>query len=488
MASANGVGARAAPKPDQTPPSVDWGSTPVATLLTGERRLEASTYLSDGYGRRLSIEARSAGWQPVSEVANVWQPSRLKGIVLPEGTGTPFLSAGQVYERTPTTRKWLSPERTPGLQLRYVNSGTIMLTCSGTVGRATVAHRPHNGHVITHDLLRIEPHDQHLRGWTYAFMRTAAFRSMAVSSHYGHVIKHLEPSHVAALPIVMPPPHETEGFQASFARIFSARDEAWSLIEEAHRLYASALAPELGIGPPADEPFSISVREVLTGRRRLDAYHRNRTVQRVEEAMRRNSRAVASLPEVTRRIWWPNRFRRVFGAGGTPYVSAEELFDLNPPVTKRIHEGLVEDPQSYHVSPGWLLMARSGQVYGLNGRVLMASDRHSDYFVSEDLIRVIPDDEAIRPGYLEVTLSHPTLGRPLIIRQAYGTSIPHLEPDDVALVAVPRLDPGLEDDIAEVVERAALLRSEADLLEDASTERAEAILHAFTRAEGEVIG
>jgi type I restriction enzyme, S subunit len=97
------------------------------------------------------------------------------------------------------------------------------------------------------------------------------------------------------------------------------------------------------------------------------------------------------------------------------------------------------------------------------------------------ITRATADNQVIRPGYLEVTLSHPTLGRPLVIRHAYGTSIPHLEPDDVALVAVPRLELGVESEIATLVECAAQLRSEADLLEDAITERAEVILHTFVK-------
>lgn len=464
---------------------IEWGVTPASTLLRGERRLEASTYLTDGYGRRQSIEARPTGWAPIGEAARVWQPSRLKGVVLPEGAGTPFLSAGQVYERHPTPRKWLSPEKTPDFQGRFVSPRTLLVTCSGSVGRVTVAHAPQAGRLITHDLLRIEPHSAGLRGWVYAFMRTAAFRSMAVSSHYGHMIKHLEPGHVEALPIVVPPAHTTDAAQVDFDRIFSARDQAWNLIHDAYDAYSDALT--LGVEPgPIDTPFVVPAAELVGSRRRLDAYHHNLGVQHAELAMRTNAIRIDSLPSVTRRVWWPNRFRRVFGKNGVPYVSAEELFDLNPPVTKRIHEGLIADAHNYHVEPGWLLMARSGQIYGLNGRVVMASQRHSEYFVSEDIIRVIPDEQAIRPGYLEVALGHPTLGRPLVVRHAYGTSIPHLEPKDLGLIRVPRLDPSLEASIAALVEQAAALRSEADLLEDAITDHAESVIQEFTRGAGAV--
>ena len=41
-------------------------------------------------------------------------------------------------------------------------------------------------------------------------------------------------------------------------------------------------------------------------------------------------------------------------------------------------------------------MACSGQVYGLNGSVLLATKRDEDYFFSHDLIRTAPRTDAVR--------------------------------------------------------------------------------------------
>jgi len=61
---------------------------------------------------------------------------------------------------------------------------------------------------------------------------------------------------------------------------------------------------------------------------------------------------------------------------------------------------------------------------------------HEQYMLSHDLVRIIPDWKRIRPGYLFVTFGQPRFGRPLVIRQAYGTSIPHLDPGDVASIPI----------------------------------------------------
>ena len=94
-------------------------------------------------------------------------------------------------------------------------------------------------------------------------------------------------------------------------------------------------------------------------------------------------------------------------------------------------------------------------------------------------MRIIPDTEQVRPGYLFTALGHPTLGRPLIIRNAYGTSIPHLDPSDIATTPVVRLSEELEHRIADKAERATLLRTEADQLENEIAQKATALIDRY---------
>jgi hypothetical protein len=54
----------------------------------------------------------------------------------------------------------------------------------------------------------------------------------------------------------------------------------------------------------------------------------------------------------------------------------------------------------------------------------------------------------------------------LIPSRAFGTSIPELAPEDIAEVPIPRLDPAMEDEIADAVETASRLRMEADEAEN----------------------
>ncbi len=127
----------------------------------------------------------------------------------------------------------------------------------------------------------------------------------------------------------------------------------------------------------------------------------------------------------------------------------------------------------------WLLMACSGQIYGLNGSVVLANEWHENRIISNHVIRIIPVRDGPRPGYLRMVLGHPKLGWPLVIRCAFGTSVPEIAPEDVQDLPVIRLNPSMEDEIAELVESADALRLQADQEEDAATATVESKLERF---------
>ena len=118
-------------------------SLSASLLFGGDRRMEAENFLAPGFAVRHRIQSKPVGWKAFSEVARIWQPSRLKGIQVAPEFGTPFLAATQVFDVRPIPRKWLSIDRTDDHAQRFVREGTVLLTCSGSVGRATIADACH---------------------------------------------------------------------------------------------------------------------------------------------------------------------------------------------------------------------------------------------------------------------------------------------------------------------------------------------------------
>ena len=463
----------------------DWTAVPSAGLFGGERRLEAECYLKSGTGVRLAIEANTGAWFRFGDRAGVWQPSRLKGIQVSPRFGTPFLAAGQLFDVRPTTRKWLALEKTSSAEDRFVSRGTLLVSCSGNVGRATVARKLHERTLITHDLLRLRCSADEA-GWLYAFLRSSNGRSMMSAAKYGHIIKHLEPMHVEALPVPSPSDEDAAFCRRTLERIIELRDDAYLLTLDAEMRFQDAL----GL-PPAVEAgesgFSVRASEtVFGGRRRFDALPYNPTAAAMRAHVK--SRTITStLTDLGFTVWLPTRFKRIPADQGVELLNSSAPFEVNPDAGRRIAEVNFGDPYAARVEPGWLLIARSGQVYGLNGSVAFATKAHVGRVLSDDLIRIAPGpNTTIRTGYVFVALSHPVLGRPLVKSLPYGSSIPHLDVSDVQEYAIPRLSKGDENVIGELADRAAACWGEADVLEQRMGERCdraiEALLHPPVRS------
>lgn len=456
------------------------GSLSVSLLLSGDRRMEAENYLASGFGTRLAIEAKKDGWVKLQEIARTWQPSRLKGIQVSAEFGIPFLAATQVTDLRPVPRKWLSLDRTDQSRDRFVQVGTILLTCSGNVGRATLAHDTISGMLVSHDLLRIEPARTDWWGWIYAYLRAPQVREMMKAAQYGHIIKHLEVSHLDSMPIISVDAAVRSRFQKNAARVLELRNKALEKAREAEALFEGAIGLE--DNPGEDNDVFITKASDIFGepRRRMDAAHHVPYVRTLLTRLRARGRSIQTLESLGFRAWLPNRFKRVPASDGVDLLTSSDFFEINPDQGRHIADGDFGDTNRGRVREGWMVVSRSGQVYGLLGSIAMVTKAHEDKVASDDLIRIAPGPSTqVRSGYVYVALSHPKLGRPILKALAYGSSIPHIEPSDLSAVPIVRLDETIEAAIADAADEMARLRAEADILENTLAAAAGKIIDQF---------
>jgi hypothetical protein len=460
-----------------------WTDLPSHLFWKGGRRMEAENYLSTGYGLRLAIEERAVGWQRLNVLADVWQPSRLKGIQVRSDVGTPFLAATQVFDIRPVARKWLALARTSDAANRYVTAGTILVTCSGAVGRATLAHDPHAETLISHDLLRVAVRDSEMWGWVYAFLRSPQARAMMSGAQYGHIIKHLETAHLDALPVPVVREKIAEEFQKRANEILSLRNRAYHLMRDAEARF------EMSLGMPrikdwGEDGFEIRASSFFRGRRRLEAIPHSPGVAAVWRHLAKHGHGFTSVGDAGFNVWLPGRFKRIPASDGIELVDSSAVFEINPDHERRIADGDFGDTFRGRVQAGWLLMARSGQTYGLNGSVAFATVAHEGRVVSDDLLRIAGKNGTLfPPGYLFVALSHPLFGRPLVKSLAYGSSIPHMEAADLLSFQVVRLPSGEELAISNMSEESARDRARADVLEREMAADAGQLIEKFLEGE-----
>lgn len=456
-----------------------WGTVALADLRGGDRRLEAESYLTSGHGLRLAIERKRQGWRRLADIAKAWQPLRLKGIQVAADEGTPFLAATQVFDVRPTPRKWLALERTPASSQRFVTRGQILVTCSGAVGRATLAYAPHQDILVSHDLLRVDARDASQRGWIYAYLRAPQTRAMMSSAQYGHIIKHLETAHLDGLPVPEIDGETAAGFERHVARLLELRDRSYQATLEAEHLFEQAIGP-VGLSNNGEQGFSVSSSGLAGGRRRLEAGYWNPLCAEVREALRVAGKTSVPVRELGFDVWLPMRFRRIPANDGVSFWDSSDIFEISPDITKRIADCGFGDPYNGRIRAGWLLLARSGQTYGLNGTVTLATEEMEGKVISDHVMRIAPRKGcSTSAAYLSVALSHPVLGRPLVKALAYGSSIPEIDPADFSEFPVVRLEREQEAAIAELAAAGAQARAEADALEWQLAEDAGRIIDRF---------
>jgi hypothetical protein len=471
-----------------TPPretKTDWhwhkvksSSLRASLLFGGGRRMEAENFLADGFGTRLAIESKAGSWSKLSAIARTWQPSRLKGIQVGREHGVPFLAATQVFDVRPIPRKLLSLDRTGDHSERFVKAGTILVTRSGDVGRATLADTTIQEMLVSDDLLRIEAESSDWWGWVYAYLRAPIAREMMKAAQYGHIIKHLETHHLDTLPIVHIAGQQREEFTVRVNDVLEKRNRAHALTLEAENLFEKEFGP-FEASDFGEQGFAAKSSELFGARRRLDAWHYNPSSKAINGHLSAKALSWASVEGLGFDVWLPTRFKRIAASEGLELMDSSDLFEVNPDITKSIAEQNFGDAYAGRVKAGWLLLSRSGQIYGLNGSAMVAGTCHEGKIISDHIIRIAPRGAKCRIGYLLMTMTHPTLGRPRVKALPYGSSIPEIEVFDVQHFKVPRLNDLTENAIAERVEEAARLRDAADTLESEIASDADTVISEF---------
>ncbi|MGR3823693.1 MAG: hypothetical protein ACU0A5_14085 [Salipiger marinus] len=472
-----------------TPPretKTDWpwhkvksSSLSASLLFGGGRRMEAENFLASGFGTRIAIEAKSGGWSPLSTVARTWQPSRLKGIQVSREFGTPFLAATQVFDVRPVPRKWLSLDRTDSQAERFVAPGTILVTCSGSVGRATLADASIANTLISHDLLRIDAVEESWWGWTYAYLRAPTVRAMMKAAQYGHIIKHLEIQHLDSLPILRLSALHRSQFVTDAKAIISARDSAHALELKAEEELLRAVGAPVSVEKAANG-FTTRASAMFGRGRRLEGNFHNPNARAAEAAIRAGASRIEIVEDLVERVFVPGRFKHVYGDEGIPYLDSAQILEVAPDIDKRVLSLKGEKKAGYVVDAGTLLIPCSGQLHGIVGSVILATEWHESKVLTNHILRVVPKKKSsVRIGYLQAVLGHPTLGRPRILKGAFGSSVPEIGPEDIKSLTVPRFDASIEDAIADAMEEAANLRAQADEMEEQLAAEAEDFLNRF---------
>lgn len=141
---------------------------------------------------------------------------------------------------------------------------------------------------------------------------------------------------------------------------------------------------------------------------------------------------------------------------GVPFLSSTDILLADLSLLSLISNRAVKDNPKLTIRQGWTLITRAGTI----GRMAFARPDMDGIACSEDVLRVIPDPEAIQAGYLYAYLSG-RFGLPLVLGGTYGAIIQHIEPEHIAEIPVPLAPDRLQKAAHQLVTEAAELRTKA---------------------------
>lgn len=169
-----------------------------------------------------------------------------------------------------------------------------------------------------------------------------------------------------------------------------------------------------------------------------------------------------TLGSITKAIYHAGRESRQwveYPEFGVPFLGAGQLQRADLSDLPLISKAQVASTPAFIVRPSWTLITRSGTI----GKMAYCRPDMDGLAVSEDVLRVVADEDRIPPGYLYAFLSS-KFGVPLITSGTYGAIIQHLEPSHITGLSVPRFGDAIEQEIHQLVEEAARLRSNASTI------------------------
>lgn len=384
--------------------------------------------------------------------------------------GVPFLGPSEMQLADLNGLPLVSAVRTANLDALRVHQGWILVSRSGAIGNFCYVRKDMNGLVGSDDIIRIVPRPGGApSGYIYAFLRSDIGIAMLRRSTYGAVIQHIEPEHIADLPVPRLPTSGEQAIHEHVEEAASKRAEANGLLDQARERVYEITGVPLGFSTTYDHGFaagSVPTRLLNDEPFRLDSYYYVGYAGEVR-AWTSDKCQMRMLGEVVRRVFNPPIFRRVRVERGVPYLLGAEVYQAHPRPnthlatwTPNLHE--------YLLRRDTLVFEDAGQRYGLLGTPAYVGRTLAGNAATNNMTRIVPhtpEDAA----YL-FALLRTDYGRRLIVRQSYGTSLPHILPRQVEDVPVPWPDAQIRSCVAEPVLAAIALRDDANDLEDEAQE------------------
>lgn len=455
-----------------------WCSVSLGDVISRGKRLEASVYDIEAKQARQLIKS---GKFPITTLGGEnglttsYTGARFKRVWV-EKSDLPIYQPSTIVDIKPIPDGYISHLTKTNIEALRVKKGQVLMTCSGTIGKVSYVSETLNNKIFSHDLLRIDCKETVDQGYIYAYLKSRIGNKILLTNSYGAVITHIEPEHLATVPI----PNASQDIKKKIHDLivysFELRDDSNRLIDEAMKLLVHELnLPEIDVLKEQSatdndvvENFSVRLSE-LAGR--VDASYHVPIVKKIIDHLKKYAGEVTTLEnsDVCAEIILPGRFKRVYvdEGYGRVFIGGKQIRELDPSNKKYLslvhHKDRIAKQLELHEN--MTLITCSGTI----GKVALVGRQWENWTANQHIIRVVPASKEIA-GYLYVFLLS-DYGYALITHYTYGSVVDEIDDNHVRQIPIPLLkNRGVQDKINSLALLANQKRYEAYKLEKKALE------------------
>ena len=374
----------------------------------------------------------------------IFTSGRTKRVYTDKEHGVPFLSNSDVSSLAPFYACKYTSKKYGFDNESVLKAGMILTGRVGAIGQtAFVPESWEKMQAIGSDnIIRIQVKPEYRNGFLYAYLASKVGNLSFWKHATGGVQPFITDKMVGQLPIPIMPDalqDRVDNFIQQSARL---RDEAMSALYKAHALIEAHFPDE----PTTEKTGVISYETIFSSQlHRFDATYHLAAGKQYDSYIKSHF-AWHSLGDVSQSISRPGIAKRMYVKDGITFMGGTDLFLSVPDSDKKLSRK-APNLDEYLIQEGWILLPRSGTI----GDVVFTNEQHAQKLVSEDVVRIIPNN-ILRRGFVFSFLSS-KIGKALIQRPIFGSVIQHVEPPLLSVIPIPVFEEDEMEKIASLAEK-----------------------------------
>ncbi|MNO28335.1 hypothetical protein D3C76_182260 [compost metagenome] len=376
------------------------------------RRLDCNPYMSGALEARDALQRLAVRKDPLKSLTSGHSGGIYNGPVFSRiwvedpKFGVPFVSGSDILNADLSVLPLLKKTYAQSKKLAHLKlaEGMTLITCSGTIGRMAYVRPCMSGMWSSQHIMKVVPDPSRVPpGYLYAFLSSRYGVPLVVSGTYGAIIQHIEPEHIADLPV----PRFGVDVEGEIDCLISS---AAKDISESNRLISLAtqtLLSSIGRDDLRDDLWhqddrALGWQEHAVSSESFRALNYDPRVAEIRrEIEARPHSQLGSLCD-------PSQFKgkiiftRIDAEPEHGYMllGQRNAFHVRPEgrwISRKSVAGL-----GLIVPPGTTLVPSHGTLgeFELYCRALIVTKRTAQYAYSGDFFRCVPIEGAIEPGYL----------------------------------------------------------------------------------------